>query len=82
MERIALQKLIDWNNSKRKKPLIIWGQTGWQNLSGRRTLQKNITKTATSISTAKKKMKFVIFVLRLPMPRKSSNIFRCVKENR
>lgn len=25
MERIALQKLIDWNNSKRKKPLIIWG---------------------------------------------------------
>ena len=25
MERIALQKLIDWNHSKRKKPLIIWG---------------------------------------------------------
>lgn len=25
MERIALQKLIAWNNSKRKKPLIIWG---------------------------------------------------------
>ena len=25
MERIALQKLIDWNNSKRKKPLIVWG---------------------------------------------------------
>ena len=25
MERIALQKLIDWNNSKRKKPLIILG---------------------------------------------------------
>lgn len=25
MERIALQKLIDWNNNKRKKPLIIWG---------------------------------------------------------
>ena len=25
MERIALQDLIDWNNNKRKKPLIIWG---------------------------------------------------------
>lgn len=25
MERIALQKLIDWNNNRRKKPLIIWG---------------------------------------------------------
>ena len=25
MERIALHKLIDWNNNKRKKPLIIWG---------------------------------------------------------
>lgn len=25
MERIALQKLLDWNNSKRKKPLIVWG---------------------------------------------------------
>ena len=25
MERIALQKLIDWNDSKRKKPLIVWG---------------------------------------------------------
>ncbi len=25
MERIALQKLIDWNNHKRKKPLIVWG---------------------------------------------------------
>ena len=25
MERIALQKLVDWNNNKRKKPLIIWG---------------------------------------------------------
>ncbi len=25
MERIALQQLIDWNNSKRRKPLIVWG---------------------------------------------------------
>lgn len=25
MERIALQKLIDWNNDKRQKPLIVWG---------------------------------------------------------
>lgn len=25
MERIALQKLIEWNNNKRKKPLIVWG---------------------------------------------------------
>ncbi|MBQ6708992.1 MAG: ATP-binding protein [Clostridia bacterium] len=25
MERLALQKLIDWNNNKRKKPLIVWG---------------------------------------------------------
>ena len=25
MERIALQKLVDWNNNKRKKPLIIRG---------------------------------------------------------
>lgn len=25
MERIALQKLIDWNESKKKKPLIVWG---------------------------------------------------------
>lgn len=25
MERIALQELIDWNDNKRKKPLIVWG---------------------------------------------------------
>ena len=25
MERNATQKLIDWNNNKRKKPLIVWG---------------------------------------------------------
>ncbi len=25
MERIALQKLIDWNKNTRKKPLIVWG---------------------------------------------------------
>ena len=25
MERIALQKLIDWDKNKRKKPLIVWG---------------------------------------------------------
>lgn len=25
MERIALGKLIEWNNNKRKKPLIVWG---------------------------------------------------------
>ena len=25
MERNALQKLIEWNNNSRKKPLIIWG---------------------------------------------------------
>ena len=25
MERIDLSKLIDWNNNKRKKPLIVWG---------------------------------------------------------
>lgn len=25
MERIALQKLIDWDENKRKKPLIVWG---------------------------------------------------------
>ncbi len=25
MERIALQKLVEWNNSKHRKPLIVWG---------------------------------------------------------
>lgn len=25
MDRIATQKLVDWNNNKRKKPLIVWG---------------------------------------------------------
>ena len=25
MERIALQKIVEWNNNKRKKPLIVWG---------------------------------------------------------
>ena len=25
MERIALQKLVTWNENKRKKPLIVWG---------------------------------------------------------
>lgn len=25
MERMALQKLVEWNNNKRKKPLIVWG---------------------------------------------------------
>ena len=25
MERNALQKLIEWNRNKRRKPLIVWG---------------------------------------------------------
>ena len=25
MKRNALQKLIEWNNNKRKKPMIVWG---------------------------------------------------------
>lgn len=25
MDRIATQKLVEWNNNKRKKPLIVWG---------------------------------------------------------
>ena len=25
MERIALQKLVEWNESKKKKPMIVWG---------------------------------------------------------
>lgn len=25
MQRTALQKLVDWNSNKRKKPLIVWG---------------------------------------------------------
>jgi len=25
MERIAIQKLVKWNNSRRRKPLIVWG---------------------------------------------------------
>ena len=25
MERIAIEKLIKWNESKRRKPLIVWG---------------------------------------------------------
>lgn len=25
MDRIALERLIDWNNDKRRKPLIVWG---------------------------------------------------------
>ena len=33
MERTALQKLVDWNSNKRKKPLIVWGAAGWKNLS-------------------------------------------------
>ena len=48
MERIALQKLIDWNNSKRRKPLIVWGarQVGKTILS-RIFLQKPATQTTT-----------------------------------
>ena len=26
MERIATQRLVEWNENKRKKPLIVWGQ--------------------------------------------------------
>ncbi len=25
VERLAMQKLVDWNSNKRKKPLIVWG---------------------------------------------------------
>ncbi len=25
MERIATQEFIEWNNNKRRKPLIVWG---------------------------------------------------------
>lgn len=25
MERLALQKLVDWNDAEDRKPLIIWG---------------------------------------------------------
>ena len=25
MERIAIEKLVKWNESKRRKPLIVWG---------------------------------------------------------
>ena len=25
MERIAIQKLVEWNNNERRKPLIVWG---------------------------------------------------------
>lgn len=25
MERLALQKIVDWNENKRRKPLIVWG---------------------------------------------------------
>lgn len=25
MERIATQKLVEWNNNTRRKPLIVWG---------------------------------------------------------
>ena len=25
MERIATQRLVEWNENKRKKPLIVWG---------------------------------------------------------
>lgn len=44
MDRIALQKLIDWNNNKRKKPLIIWGarQVGKTYLAEELFAKKNI----------------------------------------
>ena len=80
MERIALQKLINWNNNKRKKPLIIWGarQVGKTYLV-EELLPKLIIKITTSMLIAKKRMKFVSFVLKPPMQRKLLNIFRCVK---
>lgn len=34
MERNALQKLTQWNDNSRRKPLIVWGgATGRENLS-------------------------------------------------
>ena len=70
MERIALQKLTDWNSSKRKKPLIVWGA-------------RQVGKTYLVLELfAKKKMKSVNSVLKLPTLKKSLNIFHYAKENK
>ena len=60
MERIALQKLIDWNNSKRKKPLIIipGGYKGVDELlaeEGTKVIMKSASELENVIETIKEK---------------------------
>lgn len=82
MERIALKKLIDWNNNKRKKPLIVWGarQVGKTYLV-EEIFAKTYYEDNYIYIDCKKKMRFVNSVLIPLMQKKLLNIFHCVKEN-
>ena len=83
MERIALQKLIDWNNNKRKKPLIVWGarQVGKTYLV-QEIFAETYYKDNYIYVDCKKRMRFVSFVPELLMQRKSLNTSRCLKADR
>lgn len=78
MERIALQKLIDWNENQKKKPLIVWGARQ----VGKTYLVKDIIRIIIFMLTVKLKMKFVSFAPTLLMQKKSSSIFPCSKVSR
>lgn len=83
MERIALQKLIEWNNNKRKKPLIVCGarQVGKTYLI-QELFAKEYYKNSYLYIDCKKKMKFASFVPRQRMQRKSLNIFHYERDFR
>lgn len=70
MERLATQKLIEWNKSTNRKPLIVWGarQVGKTYLV-KDILPTSIIKIVISTLTARKKMKFVNFAF-LPQTQK------------
>ena len=83
MERIALQKLIDWNNNKRRKPLIVWGarQVGKTYLV-QEIFAKTYYKNNYIYVDCKKEDEIREFCSKPLMQRKLLNIFQCVKENK
>lgn len=83
MERIALQKLIDWNNNKRKKPLIIWGarQVGKTYLA-KELFAEKYYKSSYIYIDCKKRMKSASSVPIPLMQKKLLNTSHCVKESR
>ena len=83
MERIATQKLVEWNNNKRKKPLIVWGARQ----VGKTYLIKDIFaetyyKDNYIYIDCKIEDEISDFALRLLMQKKISNIYHFLRVSR